>query len=55
MQLDIIEECSLSAAKSRKNFSVKHFSVIAFLKKLVTLGLKPALHHSWQSFFDLDD
>jgi hypothetical protein len=30
------------AIRSGENFSAKHFSVIAFLKKLVTLSCQPA-------------
>jgi hypothetical protein len=39
------EEILIVAIRSGENFSAKHFSVIAFLKKLVTLGWQPALQH----------
>jgi hypothetical protein len=38
------EEILIVAIRSGENFSAKHFSVIAFLKKLVTLCGTPALH-----------
>jgi hypothetical protein len=39
------EEILIVAIRSGENFSAKHFSVIAFLKKLVTLGRMSALRH----------